>query len=71
MIFRLYRNNDELSSTNADDHIEALWQFIAKDSIPVEVLENIVFEDAGPTAVMLGGDVWQVRSLLGCILGTT
>lgn len=69
MIYRLYRNNQELACTNADDRIEALWHFIARDSIPAEVVENIVFEDAGPTAVMPEGDVWQVRSLLGNILG--
>lgn len=71
MIFRLYRNNDELGSTRADSASEAQRQFVNKGVIPADVLKEMKFEIGGPTAVMPCGNVWQIRSLLMNIMGGT
>ncbi|MBU0778004.1 hypothetical protein KKF82_07080 [Patescibacteria group bacterium] len=70
-IFRLYRNNDELGSTNADSAPEAQLQFVNKGVIPADILKEMKFEIGGPTAVMPDGNVWQIRSLLMNIMGGT
>ncbi len=69
MIFRLYRNNDELGFTRADSALEAQLQFVNRGMIPTDVLKAMKFEIGGPTAVMPCGTVWQIRSLLVNILG--
>ncbi len=69
MIYRLYRNNEELDCTRADSASEALQPFKNRGTIPADVLKMMKHEVGGPTAVMPDGNVWQVRSLLERILG--
>jgi len=71
MIFRLYKNNDELGYTRADSALEAQLQFVNRGVIPADVLNEMKFEIGGPTAVMPCGTVWQIRSLLMNIMGGT
>lgn len=71
MIFRLYKNNEELDFTRADSALEAQQQFVNRGVIPADVLKEIKLEIGGPTAVMPDGNVWQIRSLLMNIMGGT
>lgn len=68
MKYRLYKNNDVLDITRADSALEAQQIFVTRGVIPAEVLKEMKMEVGGPTAVMEDG-VWQIRSLLGNLLG--
>lgn len=69
MRYRLYKNNEGLDTTRADSALEDQQIFVSRGVIPAEVLKGMKMEVGGPTAVMPEGDVWQIRSLLGNILG--
>lgn len=69
MRYRLYKNNEGLDTTRADSAHEAQQQFVSRGVIPADVLNEMKLEVGGPTAVMPEGDVWQIRSLLGNLLG--
>lgn len=69
MRFRLYKNNEVVDTTRADSALEAQQKFVSRGAIPADVLKEMKPEVGGPTAVMLDGNVWQVRSLIGNILG--
>ncbi len=69
MIFRLYRNNDELGSTHADTIDDAFQHFMDTRAIPDNVIEKMELDDAGLTAVMQDGNVWQIRSLILSLMG--
>jgi len=69
MRFRLYKNNEVVDTTRADSALEAQQIFVTRGAIPADVLKEMKLEVGGPTAVMPEGDVWQIRSLLGNLLG--
>ncbi len=69
MRYRLYKNNTGLDTVRADSALEAQQQFVGRGVIPAEVLKEMKIEVGGPTAVMGDGNVWQIRSLLGNIMG--
>ena len=69
MRYRLYKNNDVLDIIRADSALEAQPIFVSRGVIPAEVLKYMKMEVGGPTAVMPDGNVWQIRSFLGIILG--
>lgn len=69
MRYRLYKNNEGVDTTRADSASEAQQIFVSRGVIPADVLKEMKLEVGGPTAVMGDGDVWQIRSLLGNIMG--
>lgn len=69
MRYRLYKNNEGLDTTRADSASEAQQKFVTRGAIPADVLKEMKLEVGGPTAVMEDGNVWQIRSLIGILIG--
>lgn len=69
MLWRLYKGNLEIAKTHADAAHDALGNFMEDGVIPDEVLKEMKLEEAGYTAVMPDGAVWQIRSLLKNVMG--